>query len=91
MLADPENGTWTPFHSASRLCPDHATRSRETANGLAEVLTDVVIVSAVEGVVGTLSALGAPLVDVVLPKEGVIRYEAAMPMDSLVKVHGYAR
>jgi hypothetical protein len=38
-LADPENGTWTPFHSASRLCPDHATRSRETANGLAEVLT----------------------------------------------------
>lgn len=39
MLEYPENGTWTPFHSASRLCPDHATRSRETANGLVEVLT----------------------------------------------------
>jgi hypothetical protein len=41
--------------------------------------------------VGTLSALGATLVDVVLPKEGVIHYEAAMPMDSLVMAHGYAR
>jgi hypothetical protein len=49
---------------------------------------DVVIVSAG---VGTLSALGATLVDVVLPKEGVIHYEAAMPMDSLVMAHGYAR
>jgi hypothetical protein len=48
---------------------------------------DVVIVSAG---VGTLSALGATLVDVVLPKEGV-NYEAAMPMDSLVMAHGYAR
>ncbi|ABE36454.1 hypothetical protein DR64_7892 [Paraburkholderia xenovorans LB400] len=51
----------------------------------------VVIVSAVEGavVVGTLSALGATLVNVGLPKESVVHYEAAIKADGfIVMAHG---
>jgi hypothetical protein len=50
-----------------------------------------VIVSAVEGavVVGSLSALGATLVKVGLPKESVIHYEAAIRADGfIVMAHG---
>ncbi|MEW9586483.1 hypothetical protein [Paraburkholderia sp. DGU8] len=51
----------------------------------------VVIVSAVEGavVVGTLSALGATLVNAGLPTASVIHYEAAIQADGfIVMAHG---
>ncbi|MFM0198032.1 general stress protein [Paraburkholderia strydomiana] len=51
----------------------------------------VIVVSAVEGavVVGTLSALGATLVNFGLPKESVVHYEAAIKAEGfIVMAHG---